>query len=94
MAFLLNIFSSHDHGLPETNQPGLQYLGLINKMLNQPKVGYSIVCFNFPFDLASHMPPTDLRIKSYGIFTESFFLTRSWASRNQSARSLILGPKL
>ncbi|GJV29344.1 putative reverse transcriptase domain-containing protein [Tanacetum coccineum] len=53
---------------------------------------YNDVRLIFPFDLSGHGPETDLRIKSYGCFTEALFFTRSWASKNKSARSSILGP--
>ena len=61
------------------------------KMLNQPKVGYSVVRLDFPFDLAGRGPSTDLRIKSYAHFTKSLFFTRSRASENMVAHSSILG---
>ena len=64
------------------------------KMLNQPKVGCSVVRLDFPFDLAGRGPSTDLRIKSYAHFTKSLFFTRSQASKNKSAHSSILGPPL
>ncbi|GJY73405.1 putative nucleotidyltransferase, ribonuclease H [Tanacetum coccineum] len=49
--------------------------------------GYNYVRLVFLFDLSGHGPETDLRIKSYGRFTEALFFTRSWASKNKSARA-------